>query len=224
MNRPLTKGKRQMFASIFKIQQTRGLWGWGKQEANPGFHWGRAAAPAPLCERAARERGLRRPSVQSPRGAGRTIAPFVEASPRTQPFPLHRADRLRISGRTRPAGPELGQHPGAPRPPGGGAAPGTRQPRASVGTTKAPFFSLLLEMSHRSHGRGESQTDPRNCRGGRLQRRAAAEEGRGPRGGAWESAWAPGSQPGRLLWPHPRPLRLGWHTGKLGQAGGLVCC
>ena len=26
MNRPLTKGKRQMFASIFKIQQTRGLW------------------------------------------------------------------------------------------------------------------------------------------------------------------------------------------------------
>lgn len=39
-------------------------------------------------------------------------------------------------------------------------------------------------MSHKSHGRGQSQTDPRNCRGGPLQRRAA-----GPRGGAWESPW-----------------------------------
>ena len=173
MNRPLTKGKRQMFASIFKIQQTRGLWEAESRKPSQAFTR-EGHGPRPALWKGSPGRGSWRPSLPSPRGAGRTIPPFVEASPSTQPLPLHRGrpaldhwtDRI-----ARPAGPELGQHPGAPRPPGGGAAPG----RTSLGPARGPQRPLSSLSSRRWVTRVVAEAKVRPIQG-------TAEEGRGAAG------------------------------------------
>ena len=167
---------------------------------------GEGPRPPPRSVKGLPGRGVSEGRACSLPGRWARIPTFVEASPRTQPLPLHRADRLRITGRTGEEGRSWASTPGR-RGHRGAVLPQDAPASGQRGDHKGPF--LLSPPGDESQ---ESRPRPKSGRSKELQRRAA---GRGA---------APGSQPGRLLWPHPWPLRLGWHTGKLGQAGGLVCC
>ena len=146
MNRPLTKGELQMFASIFKMQQPRDF-GDAESRNQTRLSPEKGSDPAPLCRRAPHEGGPGCRSLPFPRALDEQFHPLLRLHPERSPHPQEGGDPPPFSrGRTGlpiagPAGQELGYAPGAPRPPGGGAAQGTRQPRASSGTTKAPFFT-----------------------------------------------------------------------------------
>lgn len=71
MNRQLTKGEGQMFASIFKMQQTRGLAG-----KNTGTQ---ARLSTEKSFPAEGSTGPGCPRWPLPRGAGETVPPLVEA-------------------------------------------------------------------------------------------------------------------------------------------------
>lgn len=182
MNRPLTKGKRQMFASIFKIQQTRGLWEAESRKSSQAFTREGPWPPPRSVKGLPREQFLKAELAFSP-GRWTNNSTLCRGFAHNAALPLHRGGQApdhwtdRIA---RPAGSELGQHPGAPRPPGGGAAqdaPASGQ----RGDHKGPF--VLSPPGDESQ---ESWPRPKSDRSKELQRRAA-----GPPGGAWESPRTP---------------------------------
>lgn len=159
-----------MFASIFSCSR-HVISVWDAESRKPRQAFTREGR-GPRCERAPRGGFLKAERLLP---AERTIPPFVEASQNAAPPSI--PGRTGSGSLDRP-GRKASRAGAGPAPwgaaaTGGRCCPRTRQPRASAGTTKAPFFPLLPEMSHKSWPRPKSGPIKELQRGGPRGRRAA---------------------------------------------------